>query len=297
MWSENHGDCATLLGMTISSERAAYSPVRRVVALLNVLTSQNADRSPSPVLTDAQLMDRTEAYGTGEGRSRTLRLDKAALRARGLIVTNLVISHEQFERGTMRAPLLDKDPQLHLTADEHRALEQAREQVRGVVMEVGPVEPAAPHARRANNRVDEALRLLRLLEEHQDKVEVEVVAAILGVGRQQAQKWLTELAEGLNTDGPDVITLIHSSERDDLSYRDLTAARLERPSRDTQRPLEGTGTWLLGLFPYSKAEAEERLRLISGYRGRAGKAAEDSALDSVVWKLEKWLKHLAPQSS
>ena len=278
-------------------ERAPYSPLRRVIALLDVLTPQDSDRSERFPLTDTELMERTQAYGTHPGRERNLRNDKAALRARGLVVTNVPVARHRSVRGTVRAALLEKAPEWHLTADEHRALQAVRGIMRRRILKVGPSEPASPVARRANNRVDESLRLLRLLEEHEGEVEVEVVAEALGVGWQQAARWLTELADGLNSEMREVVLLHYDCERDDLTYRDLRAASIVRPSTDPAHPLEGTGTWLLGLFPYSRAEVDERLRLIAVYRASVAADGAEAAVDnallaSIEWKLRHWADFL-----
>ncbi|WP_156411464.1 hypothetical protein [Nocardioides sp. Soil805] len=260
------------------------------MALLEELTRVHRESRGHGALTDRELMARVPAYGTGAHAERTLRNDKRALRDRGLVVTNVPLEREQYLKGIKRAPLLEKAPEWHLTLEEHNALRAVREDLRRRSVPVGPTETKAPSRR--GNRVDEALRIVRLLEEHEDLVEVEVVAACFGVGVQQARRWLSELADGF-----DPVGLEYGRDADDVAAQDITGARLRRTSADWQQPLAGTGSDLLGLFPYSRTEVEERLALLEEYgdaveRGQVAQPVSRAVLDRVAWKLTAWRDHL-----
>ncbi|KRE97558.1 hypothetical protein ASG76_02290 [Nocardioides sp. Soil774] len=266
--------------------RAEYSPLRRVVALLEELTRVHEETRGYGALTDADLMSRVQAYGAGAHAAKTLRNDKKALRERGLVVTNVPVRDEPHLRGTARSPMLEKSPDWHLTEDEHLAVQCVREDLRRRHVDVGPTD--APPDERRSCRVDEALRLVRLLEEHEGDVEVEVVAAALRVGPRQAARWLTELAAGF-----DAVEVTYTRDEDDLTLDDLVSARMRRTSADPDHPLSRTGTDLLGLFPYSRPEVDERLNLLADYaeavaRGDVTKPVGQTLLDSVRWKLESW---------
>jgi hypothetical protein len=136
------------------------------------------------------------------------------------------------------------------------------------------------------------LRIVRLLEEHEDLVEVEVVAGCFAVGARQARRWLWELADGF-----DPVEFEYGRDADDVAAQDITGARLRRTSADRHRPLAGTGSDLLGLFPYSRTEVEERLALIDEYgdaveRGQVAHPVARDVLDRVAWKLTSWRDHL-----
>ena len=267
-------------------QRAEYSPLRRVVALLEELTRVHTETGGHGALTDADLMARVPAYGRGAHAAKTLRNDKKALRERGLVVTNVPVRDEPHVRGTARSPMLEKSPEWHLGEDEHLAVQCVREDLRRRHVDVGPTD--APPDERRSCRVDEALHLVRLLEEHEGDVEVEVVAGALGVGRRQAARWLTELAAGF-----EAVEVTYTREEDDLTLDDLVSARMRRASTDPEHPLSRTGTDLLGLFPYSRTEVDERLTLLADYeeavaRGDVAEPVNPTLLDSVRWKLESW---------
>lgn len=267
-------------------QRAEYSPLRRVVALLEELTRVHVETRGYGALTDADLMSRVQAYGRGEHAAKTLRNDKKALRERGLVVTNVPVRDEPHVRGTARSPMLEKSPDWHLSDDEHLAVQCVREDLRRRHVDVGPT--VSPPDERRSCRVDEALRLVRLLEEHEGEVEVEAVAAALRVGRRQAARWLTELAAGF-----DAVEVTYTRDEDDLTLEDLASARMRRASTDPDHPLSRTGTDLLGLFPYSLLEVDERLNLLTDYaeavaRGDVVEPVNPTLLDSVRWKLGSW---------
>jgi hypothetical protein len=268
-------------------QRAEYAPLRRAVALLELLT-RVYDESPGRALTDQELLERVPAYGASEHAGRTLRSDKSALRLRGLVETNVRLPGETFLRGTRRARYLEKAPEWHLTEEEHEGLRAVREHLRRRHLTVGPTAPPATKQSRTH-RVDEALRMVRLLEEHDGPVTVDVVAQSLSVGPQQARRWLRELADGF-----EVVVLEYGRDADDIGEDDIVSASLDR---GPATPLTDTGTALLGLFPYSLAEVGERLDLLAAYHAQVveGSVAEPVAehlLDSVKWKLQSWSEHL-----
>jgi hypothetical protein len=192
-----------------------------VISLMRLLTEAHHDSGGQRVFTDRELMERVREYGDGADPVRTLNNDKAALRARGLIVTRQRHPDEARARGTRRAPYLEKAAHLWLTAEEHQVLREVREarithsESAGKPLSgfpVGPTSSPMDGDERANTTVDDALRLLRLLEERGGEVSVEVVADCFGIGERRARNWLVQIADGF--DDSDLIEVLYAD--DDL---------------------------------------------------------------------------------
>jgi DNA-binding transcriptional ArsR family regulator len=270
-------------------ETRIYAPLRRILALLHFLTERYRDE-PHAVFTEQQLIEAlSEAYEGGSA-TRTLRGDLKALRERGLVLTGQ--RHPEYVRlrGTKRNGLLEKSRDLKFTVDEHEALQEARRLLGNRLPGVVATTDSVRSSGRANTRVEDALLIVRLLEEAVDEVGADDLAGALGVGRQQAGRWLSEIADVF---GRDLVEL-EMPDSDDVSYVDIEAARLRRWAAAGDSHLKGTGSDLLGLFPYSAAEARERLDLLRDFESSPFADDVDPAiLSSIRWKLERWLDELA----
>lgn len=270
-------------------ETRTYAPLRRVLALLHFLTERYRD-DPHAVFTEEQLIEALyEAYEGGSA-TRTLRGDLKALRERGLVLTAQRHPEHVRRRGAKRNGLLEKSSDLKFTVEEHEALQEVRRLLGDRLPSVAATSGSTPSTGRANTRVEDALLIIRLLEEAIDEVGADDLATALGVGRQQAGRWLSEIADVF---GGDVVEL-EMPDTDDVSYVDIEAARLRRWAASGDSHLTGTGSDLLGLFPYSAAEAGERLDLLDDFEASlfAGDVDPD-ILSSIRWKLERWLDELA----
>lgn len=265
-----------------------YSPLRRVLALLHFLTAQYR-QNPHAVFTEEELaLALAEHYERGAA-ARTMRDDLSALRRRGLVVTNLRHPDHVRRRGVQRNGLVDKAEGLRLTPDEHEALQEARRLLGNRLPSVAPSSGAPPAPGRENARVEDALLIVRLLEEAPEDLSPDDVARALGVGRQQATRWLSEVADVLGERFVDVYLPDH----DEVTDLELRGIELRRYQTAGSSHLLGTGTDLFGLFPYSVAEVMERLVLVADLRASGHSDEVDArALGSVEHKLEHWLEHL-----
>lgn len=261
-----------------------YSPIGRLLILLRHLSV-----APSVYCTEDDLAEMLSERLGARVASRTLRDDLAALRRRRLVETGLPVSSHRHRRGIRRSPIADKADELRLNIDEHMALQAARVLLGGRLPAVAPTSGVAPARGRENARVEDALLLVRLLEEAPAELSVEDAAGALGVGAQQAARWLSEIADAF---GGDLVDR-DEPEHDQVDYRDLRGIELRRFVQPGASHLRGTGADLLGLFPYSRAEAEERLTLIHDARQAGGLEAEDlAALERVEGKLRAWISLL-----
>lgn len=259
------------------------------------LTRAHQDSHGERVFSDQELMDAVRQYGEGADAKRTLNLDKAALRARGLIQTGRPHPGEAHRRGTRRAPYLEKAASLWLTPEEHALLREVRAaRLSRSRLPVGPTcSPPRPMGR-TNASVDEAFRLLRLLEEYGGEVGVAVVADCFGVGEARARNWLVQMADGF--DDFDVLEVLYEDDgvagfEDDVDGPDPVVSAVAL--RLHGRALAETGTALLGLFAYSRPEVEERLALIAEHRRVEDlDAGVAERLKEIEWKLTRWAEQL-----
>ena len=265
-----------------------YSPLRRVLALLHFLTAQYRDNRYA-VFTEEELAVALVDQYEGAAAARTMRDDIGALKRRGLVVTNLRHPDHVRRRGIQRNGLVDKAEGLRLTADEHAALQDARRLLGHRLPSVAPTSGAPPAPGRENARVEDALLIVRLLEEAPEELSAEDVARALGVGRQQARRWLSEVADVLGENLVDV----YIPDRDNVTDLDVRGIELRRYRVNGASHLLETGADLFGLFPYSEVEVMERLTLIADIRALGhSDEADDRALCSVERKLGLWLEHL-----
>lgn len=257
-----------------------YAPLSRVVVLLRYLTDR-----PGAVVTEGDLVEVLSAHFGVTVSRRTVRGDLQALRRRRLVETDLPHPDHDHLRGTRRSALVEKTEDLMLSVDEHDALQAARQVLGGRQPGVTPTSGTAPSASRENARVEDALLLVRLLEETPEALTVGDAARALGVGAQQAARWLYEVAVAF---GDDLVEM-DIPERDDVGWRDLRTVELRRFRRPGASHLRATGADLLGLFPYGRAEVHERLVLIDDARRTGGLDDHDLvALESAERKLRAW---------
>lgn len=268
--------------------RRTYSPLRRVLALLHYLTAQYRD-NPWAVFTEHELAEALAGHYEGAAAARTMRDDISALRRRGLVVTNLRHPEHARRRGVQRKALVDKAEDLRLTPGEHEALQRARHLLGNRLPSVAPTSGVGAAPGRENARVEDALLIVRMLEEVPEDLSVVDVARALDVGRQQASKWLAEVADVLGEQFVDV----YLPDRDDVTNLEMLGIELRRYRVNGASHLSDTGADLFGLFPYSDFEAAERLTLINDARTAGLRTdADDETLRRVEWKLECWREHL-----
>jgi hypothetical protein len=277
---------------------------------MRLLTDAYYEHGTHRVFSDEELMRAVPLYGTGTNSLRTLNHDKAALRARRLIVTGVAHPRGGRVRGTRRSGLVEKRQGLWLTAEEHEALRQAR-QARAARhrFPVGPTSPPSQVSGRSTTAVDDALRLLRLIEEYGDEVPVEIVADCFGIGERRARNWLVQMVDGFD-DVHDAFEVRYEQSFDDVDHpADLTEGADEGAALDdpepvvravvlrsdwaSRYPFAHTGTALLGLFCYSVQEIDERLGLIDDYRKSSPQPPPlSAALASAEAKLQDWRAEL-----
>ncbi|MEV0900985.1 hypothetical protein [Actinoplanes sp. NPDC049802] len=283
---------------TLKEGRAPSAPIKRVIALLRILTG-DAHSHRYETFTDNLLMEKVDGYGKLEGKYavnviRMLNHDKAALQARGLI-ERVPLRTQPPTWGTRRAEYPQKDEKFWMDWEELdtlRRVRQARIARRRSAgsptggFPVGPTSPPTDRVERGNTTVDDALRLLRLLEENDGSLTVEEIIDYFGIGERRARNWLIQVYDGLNTGNTGHVTL-------ETTDDDRSLLVLEQNARHGS-PFAQTGTALLGLFGYSRAEVAERLELIAEHRRlETVDPSTEIRLSRIERKLRAWGRHLA----
>lgn len=219
-------------------------------------------------------------YEEGASGDRNWHYDSEALRARGLIKTGISLPHTPRRTGVQYG-LTEKDPDLHLSAEEHAALAAAR-RARGTTEVPSPFAGAA----RGGQAVT-AAKALRRIEEHGDWVTVGELAREMNERPARLLKTLS-MVWCLDVDGrtvfDDSVLMI------DDGGGDLPPGQVRicfAPGGSPDRPLLDTGLALIGLGAYTLEETAERLDLIADVL--AGHLPGDAeVLASAGRKLERW---------
>ena len=286
----SRGSLSVQRGGHSGRETRTYSPLRRVLALLHFLTAQYRDNRYA-VFTEDELAVALAAHYEGGAAARTMRDDIGALKRRGLVVTNLRHPDHVRRRGVQRNGLVDKAEDLRLTADEHEALQDARRLLGNRLPSVSPTSGAPPAPGRENARVEDALLIVRLLEESPaGPLGSTTSRALSASARSRRRRWLSDVADRL---GRERFVDVYSPDRDDVTDLEVRGIELRRYRVNGASHLLETGADLFGLFPYSEVEVMERLTLIADIRASGhSDEVDDRALCSVERKLELWLEHL-----
>lgn len=269
------------------------TPTERLLTILRFVAEENGNHT---VADSATIRDRMGDVYKGESGRRMWRRDLRALRERGLIETDLTTTIGTNRRG-IRSRLPLKPERLHLTRDEHVAINDARQTLRTGMPAAAPLNLSPDDPRR---EVAVVLAILRLLEENEDEVAIAVLADELALPYDQT----FQLLDVLTSEGVFANQLIASFEfvypetdESDDSPTAPDAVRIYRGGRANRRhPTRGLGLDKLGFFPYSPAETDERLTLIE--QALASDAIPEEFkphLSSAAEKLSEWKVQLPSQ--
>jgi hypothetical protein len=259
------------------------TPTERLLTILRCL--RDAKNRGEPSATSTRIQELMGGVYAGDAGDRKWRRDIRVLRERGLIETDLPPNRTGI---CLRVPA--KPQRLHLTGEEHAAINRARRLLRPGISTVSPLEPASGAA---GLEIDEVTRVLRFLEENGDEVELGGLAQLLEVPDRRAFELLEVLTrEGVFQEG--IVASVqfgYSDETDDDPLPDTVS--LFRGRVDPRSPTRWRGMDQLGFFPYSLPETDDRLAIIDEALA-AGPIPDDlyPALRSACRKLEEWKREL-----
>ena len=271
------------------------TPTERLLTILRFVAAANANQT---VANGETIRARMGDVYKGDSGRRMWRRDLRTLRDRGLIETDLTTATTP-NRAGIRSRLPLKPARLHLTLAEHEAITRARQALRPGISAAAPLSLSPDDPRR---EVADVLAILRFLEEHEDEVEIAVLADWLEIPYDAAFQLLDTLtSEGVFDN--QLIASFHfgyggsDEEADDDSDDAPTTVSVLRGGRpDQRRPMRGLGMDKLGFFPYSPAETDERLTLIQ--QALASDKVPDELkprLHSAAEKLSEWRGQLPRQ--
>ncbi len=256
------------------------TPTERLLTILRCL--RDAKNRGEPSATSTRIQELMGVVYAGDAGDRKWRRDIRILRERGLIETDLPPNRTGI---CLRVPA--KPQRLHLTVEEHAAINRARRLLRPGISTVSPLEPASGAA---GLEIDEVTRVLRFVEENGDEVELGQLAQWLGVSERQVCELLDVLTrEGVFREG--IVASVQfgysGDETDDEPLPDTVS--LFRGRVDPRSPMRWRGMDQLGFFPYSLQETEDRLALIDEALAADGIPDDlDPALHSARRKLGEW---------
>lgn len=266
-------------------------PAQRLAALLAVLRrSERAGPAHRRLRTPvdlSRLRDALPWYEEGDTGRKRLERDLGVLRELGMVQTR-VLSEASGRRDAVRLVDLDKPERLELTAAEHAALGLARRHLRrGAPYPSSLPAEVAPRA----ERLDPLMRLLRIAEEHDDRVPVTVadLAHLLGTTRNDVRLLLAE-AGGLDLPGSFLSLLLDYQGFDPVAGDatadddDPTGVTISRDgSLPGRSPTLERGSDELGRFAYTRQECDDRIALVDEAEA-SGWA--DRQPDGVGWALQ-----------
>jgi len=210
---------------------------------------------------------------TDESAERLLRGDLRLLRERGLVRTRAGT-----DLITYVGPNGRKPPQWVLTRDEHKAIFDARKRLR--------TDIRLPYPTAREDPLERVFLLVRILEEAGGVLDRRDAEQWTGWSWRQFQATAIVVKEVF--DAEDVFH-VELEQGDD--YTDEPPVTCISLKRERAGDLRGTGTEILGVFPYSAAEVQERLDIIDEALGTAG--PDDTAcLESARHKLLGWRDRL-----
>ena len=233
------------------------TPTERLLTILRQL-KEAKESGAIDAGTSVAIQQTMDGVYRGQSGQRKWRRDIQSLRDRGLIETDLPPN-----RTGIRLTGARKPERLHLTAEEHAAINHARRLLHPGIPMASPLGRPGSGGR---EDVDDITRVLRFLEENDDEVSLAQLAHWLDIPEKRAFEMVDSLtAEGVFADGlvASVEFGYDDDEEDGDDVDDL------RPStvwvlrgRNRHSPTRGRGMDELGFFPYSLAETNDRIGLI-----------------------------------
>jgi hypothetical protein len=262
------------------------TPTERLLTILRHL-KEAGESGAVDAGTSAAIQQAMDGVYRGQSGQRKWRRDIQALRDRGLIKTDLPPNRTGIQ---LSGP--PKPERLHLTWQEHDAINQAREMLRIGISEVSPLGEQMGGDRA---EVDDVTRLLRFLEENEDEVSLVQLAQWLDVPEQRAFELVDILtADGVFVDG--LVATVEFGGYDDEEQeepRPSTVWVLRGRNRRSS-PTRGRGMDELGFFPYSSAETNDRIELINRALASGNRISDKmrEALCRAACKLAEWRAEL-----
>lgn len=232
------------------------TPTERLLTILRHL-KEAKESGAIDAGTSVAIQQTMDGVYRGQSGRRKWRRDIQSLRDRGLIETDLPPN-----RTGIRLTGARKPERLHLTAEEHAAINHARRLLHPGIPMASPLGRPGSGGR---EDVDDITRVLRFLEENDDEVSLAQLAHWLDIPERRAFEMVDSLtAEGVFADGLVAsVEFGYDDEDDGDDVDDL------RPStvwvlrgRNRHSPTRGRGMDELGFFPYSLAETNDRIGLI-----------------------------------
>lgn len=197
-----------------------------------------------------------------------------------------LVSYESLRNDSdVRLVSWTKDPELHLTVAEHRALQSAREKTGDPTPVPGRVQPAP-----GLQKLAVITALLRCLEESSYS-DVDELAGRLGVRPSKIRQLIERLAVIKGGDDWLALEELEIERSPDPGRSASPTAAGIRQSPDPDAPLNGVGLDTFGLFAYGRLEVDDRLRLITEALG-LGTNHDERALRSAERKLNGWKSQL-----
>jgi hypothetical protein len=214
------------------------TPTERLLTILRCL-KEAGESGVVDAGTSATIQQAMGGVYLGMSGKRKWRRDIEALSDRGLLETGLPPNRTGIRLSGPRKP-----DRLHLTWDEHDAINRAREMLRAGLSEVSPLGEMAGGGRA---EVDDAARILRFLEESADEVSLAHLAQWLDVPEQRAFELVDVLfADGVFVDG--LVATVQfgygGGDEEDLGPSTVWVLR----GRSRRSPTRGRGMDELGFF-------------------------------------------------
>lgn len=263
------------------------TPTERLLTILRHV--KEADESGAVGAgTSAEILDAMASVYAGQSGQRKWRRDIRTLRDRGLIETDRPPNRTGIRLSGPRKP-----SRLHLTGQEHEAINRARVMLR---VGVSPASPLRGQIGGEHAEVDDVARIVRFLEENDDEVSLAQLAHWLEVSEQRVMELVEVLvADGIFGDG--LVASVEFGYDGDDDEDDGAGPQQPLPAtvwilrgRNRHNPTRGRGMDELGFFPYSLAEVKDRLDLIDRALAIAAPIPDDmrAALRSAAGKLSEW---------
>ncbi len=269
---------------TLSESSRRVSPTERMLTVLYRLSGR-----PGRVWEAEDLRRGISGYENTVNGDRNWQFDSRSLRARGLIKTGITKRHTPRRTGVQYA-LPSKPDYLHLSAQEHAALVEARKN-RGTTEMPNPLGQASSRGNAMSTIAD----ALRRVEERGEWTTIGDLAREMNPRDPRPVRLLAQLQSAwcLEVDSYSLLDRVLQIE-DSEEEAELPASRVRvwvvRGS-DDQGPLLGKGLAHLGIGAYTLDEVTERLSLIEDVL--AGTLPGDAAvLATAKSKLLQWQEML-----